>query len=618
MGLFCGKSRDRRERSRFPFSPPMSSASRHFEIVKEINLPRALVWQVLSQTDRLNRHIGLSPVQYDGLTSDSSGFYRAARGSVAGIALSWREYPFQWENQERYSVVRIYDKGPIDRFEGGLRLEDSGTGKTTLNLFSDISGRGVAGRALVPLIARQFMQKTIRFCENNLVPDAILPARGPAPGRAHVDENLLARLIIQLKERPVQASYADALAHHLRTAGDDETAALRPFEWARGAGLDDHEALRTCLHGVKAGILNMRWAMMCPNCRVSKAESSTLSAVEGQVHCDLCGVGYDLNFDRYVELKFAVHPAVRRAEGAVFCIGGPFQSPHVLMQKRIEAGETTLFPLLSARQTLRLRILKHNKSVEVTPDAPSQSRLVWNGKQWSVPNARGPFSVENCSDQTIFVALEKTEWDDSAVTAARVTMLQEFRDLFSSEVLSPGRQVAVENVTLFFSDLSNSTALYESIGDAPAFGRVGKHFDFLTEHIAANRGAVVKTMGDAVMAVFYAPDDAVRAALQIQQQFHEFRDTLSDGGSVDLKIGLHHGPALVINSNDRLDYFGRTVNIAARVAASSRRGDFVLTGQLWEYSEVQRILIESRANLSRFEANLRGVEQTFALVRVRP
>lgn len=596
----------------------MPSATRHFEAVTEIALPRAAVWQILSHTDRLNRHIGLSPVQYDELNSDSSGFFRSAHSRVAGIALRWREYPFQWESEWRHSVVRIYDQGPIDRFEGGLELEDTDSGATKLTLFSNISGRGPAGRALVPFIARQFMQKTLDFCEKKFVPGASFLPRGPAPARGAVDENLLFRLISELKERPIRNDYADALALYLRTAGDDEAASLRPFEWARGVGLDEHEALRTCLHGVKVGIFNMRWAMMCPNCRVSKAESNSLGTLENQVHCDLCGVNYDLNFDRYVELKFAVHPAVRRAESAIFCIGGPFQSPHILVQKRIEPGEMTIFPLLEARQELRLRVLKHNKHVEVAPDAPPQTRLVWSGQGWNTARVRGPFIVEDASDQTIFVALEKIEWDSSAVTAARVTMLQEFRDLFSSEVLRPGRQVAVENVTLFFSDLSNSTALYESIGDAPAFGRVGSHFDFLTEHISANRGAVVKTMGDAVMAVFYAPEDAVRASLKIQQNFHAFRDTLSESGGIDLKIGLHHGPPLVVNSNDRHDYFGRTVNIAARVAGASRRGDFVLTGQVWNYTAVQRILIEEQSQLSRFEANLRGVDQAFALVRVRP
>ncbi|RYG55246.1 adenylate/guanylate cyclase domain-containing protein, partial [bacterium] len=241
------------------------------------------------------------------------------------------------------------------------------------------------------------------------------------------------------------------------------------------------------------------------------------------------------------------------------------------------------------------------------------------GENWNTDSARGPFLVENTSDAAIYVALEKVVWDQEAVTAAQVTSLQEFRDLFSNEVLRPGRQVSIENVTLFFSDLSNSTALYESIGDGPAFGRVGSHFDFLSLHIARNSGAVVKTMGDAVMAVFNSPEDAIRAAFEIQTKFCEFRKSISTDNDfpLDLKIGLHHGPALVVNSNERLDYFGRTVNIAARVASEAMRGNILLTNEMWEFASVQRYLVEARADLSRIEVTLRGVEDIFALVRVR-
>jgi class 3 adenylate cyclase len=552
---------------------------------------------------------------------DKSGLYRAAVATVGGIKLKWREYPFQWEQDGRYSVVRIYDQGPIERFEGGIELEDLGANSTRVRVFSEMSARGAWGKTIIPLVANNFQKKTLDYCHKYLKGDNLNPApRGPEPKNGVVNENLLDRLTSDLKKRPINADYAEALATYLKTAGDGEVAALRPYEWAREEGLEGEEALRTCFHAVKTGILNMRWSMMCPNCRVAKNESSSLSGVESQVHCDLCGVEYDLNFDRYIELKFAVHPVVRRANSDVFCLSGPFTAPHILVQKRIDPGQILTVPLLDSNQDLRLRVLRANKSVEVSSDAAPLTRLVYDGEGWNAVSTRGPFTIENSTDAAIFVALEKVEWDQYAVTAAHVTTLQEFRDLFSTEVLRPGRQVAIESVTLFFSDLSNSTALYESIGDGPAFGRVGSHFDFLTEHIGRNGGAVVKTMGDAVMAVFQAPEDAVRAALEIQSRFCEFRSSISEGDAVplDLKIGLHHGPALVVNSNDRLDYFGRTVNVAARVASDAPRGHFVMTGDMWEFASVQRLLIEEQAELTRFESNLRGVEQAFALVRVRP
>jgi class 3 adenylate cyclase len=82
-----------------------------------------------------------------------------------------------------------------------------------------------------------------------------------------------------------------------------------------------------------------------------------------------------------------------------------------------------------------------------------------------------------------------------------------FRELFSTEVLSPGQELAVRDVTLMFSDLEGSTALYERVGDATAYSRVNRHFDLVRMHIEEHHGAVVKTMGDGLMASFARLED---------------------------------------------------------------------------------------------------------------
>lgn len=588
------------------------SSSHRFQEVRDVALPKAAVWSVLCHTDRINRHIGLASVTYGTLESNETGDFRTAKAKMMGVVLEWREYPFQWEREGRYSVIRVYDRGPIARFEGGIELEETGPNATRVTFFADIVPRGVSGRALVPRLARQSLAKTVELSNRLLSCDAPLRMDSPAPNRGDVDEALLNRLTTELKRHRVQSEVVDELAKLLRTGGDDEVTSLRPFEWAQGAGIDHIEALRACLHAVKVGLLNQRWAMMCPNCRVAKEEVATLGEVKSQVHCDLCGVNYDLNFDRYVELRFAVQPAVRRAQSDVYCLGGPFRAPHILLQRQILPGERAFIPRLLLMEPMRLRTLKWNQSVQVAPQNPAPREVVWNGSEWNHPMARGEFEAINDGQEPIIVVLEREEWDNLAVTAARVTAMQEFRALFSSEVLAPGREMAVENATLLFSDLSNSTALYERIGDAPAFARVGRHFDFLQEHIGQGGGAVVKTMGDAVMAVFHTPADGVRAALALQRAFAN-----SNEGEVALKIGLHFGPTLAVNSNDRLDYFGRTVNISARVSALAKGGEILFTDALWQHEEVRDAVKRSGAHFSRYQTRLRGVEEEFNLVRVR-
>ena len=597
-------------------------ASPHrYEMSHDVAFSRAQVWELLAQTDRLNRHIGLAPVFYREPQTDEFGIYRPAWAKFAGLPMFWREYLFQWEQNERYTVIRRYAKGPIASFEGGLELEELGENRTRLTLWSRMLARGPAGRLLVPLVARRFLRRSLRYCHSAFVEGQSAPRpHAPPPTLREWNRSALESGIARLRTLPIRDDYALELRNFITTSGDDEASAMRPFEWADEHGFDRHQALRTCLYAVRVGLLNLRWSMMCPNCRVSKSEVSTLAQVAQTVHCDLCGVNYDLNFDRYVELRFSVHPSVRTASSDIYCVGGPFRTPHIIEQFTVAPGQCHHFhPHLGVG--LRLRVIGLNHGVDVD-QSDAGGCFVLSDQGWKRDASRDESAANLCAvnrtARPLAIVLEKREWDDKAVTAARVTALQEFRDLFSSEVLAPGRQVAVENVTLFFSDLSNSTALYEEIGDAPAYNRVGSHFEFLTKNILEGDGAVVKTMGDAVMAVFNRPEDAVKTALRVQREFRYFSETLSERGDVTLKIGLHCGPVLAVNSNERLDYFGRTVNVAARAVGVSGGGDVIITGDVWHSEAVQELVAEQNIRPLHFQTTLRGVETSRELVRLKP
>ena len=599
------------------------SSPRRYALSHDVAFSRAQVWKLLAQTDRLNRQIGLGAVVYQESATDEFGIYRPARAKLAGRWTDWREYLFHWEQDARYTVVRRYDKGLIARFEGGLELESLGENRTRLTLWNCVAPRGPAGRVVVPIVARQLLRRALRLCQAAFIEGEPAPlAKSPPPRAREWNRGALEDGVARLIKMPVEESIARELQHFIAGAGEDEVATLRPFEWADERALDRHQALRTCLYAVRVGLLNLRWAMMCPNCRVSKIEVASLAQVAETVHCDLCGVNYDLNFDRYVELRFAVHPKVRVASSAIYCVGGPFRTPHVVEQITVVPGQTQSFGL-QHQTPVRLRLIGLNHNLDVDEN-DAGSRFTLSEAGWRATNCSenaeetAPhLCVENATNAPFAAVIEKRDWDSSAVTAAHVTALQEFRDLFSSEVLAPGRQVAVENVTLFFSDLSNSTALYEEIGDAPAYSRVGSHFEFLTRNITEGGGAVVKTMGDAVMAVFDRPENAVATAIKVQQHFRYFAETLSETGDISLKIGLHCGPVLAVNSNDRLDYFGRTVNIAARAVGVSNGGDIILTGEVWEAPEVKALIQKQNLRTQHFATTLRGVEALRELVRLQ-
>ncbi|MBZ0290103.1 MAG: adenylate/guanylate cyclase domain-containing protein, partial [Anaerolineae bacterium] len=174
------------------------------------------------------------------------------------------------------------------------------------------------------------------------------------------------------------------------------------------------------------------------------------------------------------------------------------------------------------------------------------------------------------------------------VSGKKLLTTQTFRNLFRTEVIHADEGIAVQDITFLFTDLKGSTAMYDQVGDAKAYFLVRQHFDTLNRVIAQNCGAVVKTIGDAVMATFMNPADAVKAAVEMLRDIEEFNKGITE--DLILKIGIHRGHSIVVTLNDRLDYFGQTVNIASRVQGLADAGEIYITDEAFQYPGVEAIV----------------------------
>ncbi len=617
-----------------PFSP------RRLTEEWEIDAPVSTVWDTLAHTDKLNRAVGLPPVQLD--PADSQELGRRVNARLLGVLpASWVEYPFEWVRGHSYSVQRDYTKGPLARFRGGVEVEPAGHG-SRVTLYADLTPRTLLGYVVVPLVGRKALERTREYCQKvirnyrNYAPQPLavrldsLSTVSPRPwGGGRIDQVVLRQRLARLKQvSSLDSRVVGLLARYLVEAGDDDLVRMQPYALADRWTADRYETLRVFLHGTRAGLVNLLWELMCPNCRVPKGEAGTLAQVTRHFHCDTCGIDYQANLDRYVELRFRIHPAIRAVQDAVYCFGGPYSAPHILVQHLLRPNEERSVSVPLRHEAYRVRALLVNHSVPLLPaefgEGSGALALAYGAEGWASNESRfAPGTVEvrwlNRSARPIAAVLERVRWDDGAVTAAEVAALQEFRDLFGSEVLAPGQEIGVESVTVLFSDLKESTRLYELTGDAPAYGQVRRHFEFLKERVARCHGAVVKTIGDAVMAVFYAPADALRCGLAIQRDIARFNETFPTAQAFVIKLGMHHGPAIAINANGRLDYFGRTVNLAARVLRESRGGDVVIVKEMIEGPRIRDVLNEEKAAVvEEWSPTLRGLAEPLTLCRVVP
>jgi class 3 adenylate cyclase len=404
------------------------------------------------------------------------------------------------------------------------------------------------------------------------------------------------------------------------TADDFLVARMRPYQLADKWDLPRRAMLETCLLATRLGMLDLQWELLCPLCRGPGETGSSLSEISSQVHCETCRIDFTVNFDRFVELTFRPNALLRPVKVENFCMGSPQKTPHIVAQQLLpgHSKRSLALPLESGRYRLRALELSGGQDVVVSDDGAAAANVNIAPAGWPADELKLATSsvveLQNDLDTEQLLILERIAWGDQAATAAEVTALQIFRDLFSSEALRPGEQISVGTLTVLFTDLRNSTQLYREIGDATAFGRVMNHFDVLKKVIAQEDGALVKTIGDAVMAVFREPASALRAMLSAQQQL-----ALPADGSAPLRLkaGIHTGPCIAVTLNDRLDYFGSTVNMAARLEGLSTADDVIISRKLYDDPGVREFIETEKLQTTIFEIMLKGFEEErFELLRV--
>jgi class 3 adenylate cyclase len=192
------------------------------------------------------------------------------------------------------------------------------------------------------------------------------------------------------------------------------------------------------------------------------------------------------------------------------------------------------------------------------------------------------------------------------LNANRLLSNQEFRSVYGSDPIDTDQHFNISNLSFLFTDLKDSTALYERVGDLAAHDLVHMHFDTLADIVASKAGAIVKTTGDAVMATFPTPDRAIAAALSMREAMDKLNRERANTDLL-LKIGIHAGPCLAVMENGRQDYFGRTVNIAARVQNLADSRAILATAPAVVYSETSKYLEANSLMPVPRRAPLRGI-----------
>lgn len=592
-----------------------------FETSVKVSLKNT--WRYVSDTERANQFLGQPVMEYQDFPLPKGGSKKEGLQTNTGFTFRFEEQPSEWVEENFYQIVRDYTQGPFKRLIHRLELtqvdEEYVRIKNTMRVI-------LRWKILAPINLLKFYFDIIPSYKNYQLAVASHPANDYNIGVTEIIKKIKPEEHNALLHKFSLISHnellCDLIASFILKSQDLDLIKIRPYRLAVIWHEDKREVLEFFLRGTKEGFFDMNWDVLCPSCRGPKSSSHSLSEMKKKVHCSSCNVDYEADFDKSVELTFTPNASIRKVFGGVYCASGPGSTPHLKAQVRVLPNQTEEFEYTLLSGVYRVYSQQSKAVLDITAEISGQTidTLHYNGiesQKISILPGKKKFLLSNSdSTEEITVKLEHATWLENIVTASEVTAMQEFRELFSSQVLRPGEEIGIKNLTILFTDLKGSTEFYNTRGDAFAYKAVSSHFDILIQNISKYDGAIVKTIGDAIMGIFLLPVNAVLYAIQVQKEIKELNKKEYGENVIILKVGIHGGPVLAVNQNEKLDYFGKTVNLAARVEGKCKGGDIVITRTLYENEAVKELIIKEKIKIEVFESNLKGFEESSELVRL--
>lgn len=463
--------------------------------------------------------------------------------------------------------------------------------------------------------------------------------------------------LFELLRSVADPEIAAAIETLVRTGSDRALCRVNVLTFAAENGFDEEATIGAFVHAASLGLFDMSWNILCPGCGgVLDSNASLGTVVKDEYVCALCAAEYTPTLDELVEVTFTVGPRIRR-----IAAHDPDQLPlrDYLLQLywgsgvdirddrfdaqlesilidtlELAAGEKgALSVQLPAGFIIVFEVVTHSVQFIDVKGEPTRDRqalsLIYDrdhSHNQRLEMQPGPLRLafENRTNRHVMPAVLIAGEELHALlgrrrpflSAIRLLTNQTFRDLFRTETLQVDQRLKITSLTFLFTDLRGSTELYERMGDLAAFDLVRAHFRALHDIVASEAGAVVKTIGDAVMATFATPDRAIAAAIRMRDAMRDM-NALSGREDLLLKIGMHEGPCIAVSMNERQDYFGQTVNIASRIQGLADPRAIYVSRSIIDDSKASKLLSERHLMPARHNATLRGIGRDFEVFEIR-
>lgn len=597
-------------------STPFEGAHMTVQAERTFAAPLARVWAIASDSDTLNRNAGMPPIELEPSRRDQGLFVRA-RVRMLGLPVTYEAAMPTIRAPHGYAFERRFEGGPMEAYRITWRFEERGA-ETSATVQLEARLRAVA-RVAMPLTRRAAERELGALLD--AVDLGLEGASAPIPmAPSGAADERIAKAMVTLR-RHHEAVLCDGLEALLLEGDDLECSSLRPRVLARRWGVDEGPLVALLFAAVDAGLVRLRWSLLCPSCRAAAVESDDLGRVGmAENHCEICAIGFGADLERNVEAVFVPDPSIRSVEVARWCTGGPAKMPHVRVQDGdvtaatplrwrlpCERGAYVVFAMGGARQPIDIVEGGDEEGTIALSPSSGNERLAF------APGAT--ITVRVPEGFRGFVRLEEQSWRSEALTARDLFLMNEARGRVVPGSLRTTAQLSLGRVAVLFTNLTGSTALYEAFGDAQACAVVLDHFEVIRDVVESSQGTVLKTVGDAVLALYSEESSAVLAAAAIDRAVRRHLAQRGLAQKLGLKIAVYGGPGFLVREGDRLDVYGRVVNRAARLEGEAESGEILMPSEAYEAlpARVKGELEVAR----RFTFHAKGVSSPLAAVACR-
>lgn len=438
----------------------------------------------------------------------------------------------------------------------------------------------------------------------------------------------------------------------------DDLIRINPIFISNKFQMNEKEVTNIFIEASRAGIFDLSWSLICPTCGAILIQNESINELNRDSHyCTICELDVPVRLDDYVEVVFKFTPGIISSKVDLSQYQhenfSSFFSRSFVRSKSLEnysknnlldftfisAGEIRKFKTTVVKGSLyRLIGININKTYYIKASSSTNKKIpiidiTDNGfpeGELNIYPGELEIEVKNCSSEAVGLSFVKTEpellsnilkndppYFKPFLSGKVLLNNNTFRQLYKIEELSANLKLNLRSLTLLFTDLKGSTEMYDKIGDIAAYNLIQQHFQVLENIVDKYNGAVIKTMGDAIMAAFSTPEDGLLASIDMLTDIKSVN--IKDINSLCLKIGLHEGHALVINRDNKLDYFGQNVNIAARIQGIAGPDELFISQRVFDFKSIKKALYDRKKSIKIYkrETRLKGVGETQTVYKVK-